>query len=421
MNNKRNKGDETEHLIGKIAEIVALRDFVVRNPKFKKQSGQEKELTDILIPFGESVISIQAKSKVIDTGKSESGVINIRIQKIIDNAVGQLANTRKIINEGKVYHFKNSHGINVPLDGPNIKNVEGIVLVNIYDQNNTHVRIENSFIHKHGMGIHILDVADFYAISSEIDTIPDLIHYLKSRTKLFYEKKLSIDTNELDLLAAYKTKPDAIEEIIQDELGHLDIIPGSWDEYQSGNAEAIKRRNNLNRFSYLVDMTIEQMSESIGYAPIKKNPVTGEVMMPGTVEDYWVVILELSKLKRLDRRIFGEKMKEKMLKANNPKFGEGYSVLLTKPDEAILFYSTDLDDRNERISRLAVLAGTIYAAKDLRQIVAIATEPMSGHGRSFDIIAYKDVDMTNKAELKEQAKRMFGEGKHHEGYEYGGG
>jgi hypothetical protein len=91
---------------------------------------------------------------------------------------------------------------------------------------------------------------------------------------------------------------------------------------------------------------------------------------------------------------------------------------MTKPDEAVLFYSSNIDDRNERISRLAVLAGTAYASKDLRQIVAIATEPLSGHGRSFDVIVYKDVVMTNKDELKEQAKRMFGEGKHYEGFEY---
>lgn len=413
-----NKGDETEHSIGRIAETVVLRDFVVRNPKFRKQSGQEKELTDLLIPFGESVISIQAKSKVIDTEKTKPDVIETRIQKIIDNAVGQLANTRKIIDDGKVLHFKNTHAINVPLDTPNIKNVHGIALINIYDHNNAHVRIENSFIYKHGMGVHIIDVADFYAISSEIDTIPDLLDYLEARTNLFQNNKLHVGTNELDLLATYKTEPEAIEKVLRDDKAHLVIVPGMWDDYQSGSAAAIKRRNESNRSSYLVDMTIEKMVESIDYTPIETNPVTGEPMMPGTAESYWMVISELSKLKRLDRRIFGEKMKEKMMQANDPKYSEGYSVLLTKPDEAVLFYSSNLEDRAERLRRLGLLAGTLYAAKDLRQIVAIATEPLSGHGRSFDVIAYQDVSVTNKEEMKEQAKRMFGEGKHVEGYEY---
>lgn len=91
MPGEKDKGDETEHLIGKIAESIVLRDFVIRNPKFKKQSGKEKELTDILVPFGESIISIQAKSKVVDTDKTTPEVIDGRIQKIIDDAVGQLA------------------------------------------------------------------------------------------------------------------------------------------------------------------------------------------------------------------------------------------------------------------------------------------------------------------------------------------
>ncbi len=420
MPGEKDKGDETEHLIGKIAESIVLRDFVIRNPKFKKQSGKEKELTDILVPFGESIISIQAKSKVVDIDKTTPEVIDGRIQKIIDDAVGQLAITRKKVNEGKVYHYKNTHGIEVPLDSPNVKDIHGLVLVNIYDQDNAHIRVKSSFTYQHGMGIHILDVADFYAISSEIDTIPDLIDYLSVRTKLFKEDKITPDTNELDFLTVYKTKPDLIQEVLNDENGHLVILPGVWDEYQSGSAEAIKKRNELNRASYLVDMTINDMSKSIGYSPVEKNPVTGEGMVPGNAEDYWTVISELSKMKRLDRRIFGEKMKEKMEKANDPKYREGYCVLMTKSDEAILFYSTDLNDRHERLSRLATLAGTAYAAKDLRQIVAIATEPMTGHGRSFDVVAYKDVDMKNKAELKEQAKRMFDGGHHHEGYEYSG-
>jgi len=419
--NDKNKGNETEKLIGTIAETVVLRDFVVRNPKFKKPNGngEEKELTDILIPFGEDVISIQAKSKVINTA-SPADVVEKRIQKIIDHAVGQLANTRKMVDVGEVLFYENTHGIKVPLDSPNVKTIHGLVLVNIYDQDDAHVRIENSFVYRHNMGVHILDVADFYAISSEIDTIPDLIDYLSARTKLFIDSKISPGTNELDLLATYKTQPEIITKVLEDKHGHIVILPGAWDEYQSISGEAIKKRNELNRASYLIDMTINEMSKSIGYSPVEKNPVTGETMMPGTVEGYWAVISELSKMKRLNRRIFGEKMKEKMEKANDPKYREGYSVLLTKPDEAILFYSTDLDDRKERLSRLAVLAGTAYAAKNLRQIVAIATEPMSGHGRSFDVIAYKDVDVKNKAELKEQAKRMFDEGKHYEGYEYEG-
>jgi len=417
MPGSKDKGDETERLIGNIAEVVVLRDFVVRNPKYKKSNGQEKELTDILVPFGENAISIQAKSKVVNTKNATEEVIESRVKKIIDDAVGQLRNTRLLADDGTVHMYKNTHGIEIPFGNPKVVKIHGIVLVNVYDQDNDHLRVGSDYVRKHDMDIHIVDVADFYAVSSEIDTIPDLMEYLDVRGRLLNEDRLN-SLNELDFLATYKTQPDLIREVLEDKHGRLIIHPGIWDEYQSGSATAIKLRNTLNRQSYLVDMTIEKMVESIDYTPLVKNPLTGEPMQPGTAEGYWAVVSELSRLKRLDRRIFGRKMEEKMRQANDPKYHEGYSLMFLKPDEGLLFYSSDNADREERAFRLSVLASTAYAAKDLRKIIGVATEPLEGHGRSFDAMILEDVEFKNKDELKEQAKYFFDEGKHYEGYEY---
>lgn len=417
MPGEKDKGDETEKLIGNIAENVVLRDFVVRNPKFRKTNGQEKELTDILVPFGESVISIQAKSKVVNTESATEGVISGRVKKIIDDAVGQLRNTRLLADDDTVYMYKNTHGIEVPYGKPRVEKIHGLVLVNIYDQTNAHLRVESDYVRKYDIDIHILDVADFYAVSSEIDTIPDLIDYLDARATLLKENKMYL-SGELDFLTVYKTQPDLIKQVLDDESGRLVITPGIWDEYQAESAEAIGRRNEMNRESYLVDMTIADMVKSIDYTPLVKNPLTGEPMKPGTVEHYWVIISELSKLRRLDRRILGRKMKEKMLQANDSKYGQGYSLMFLKKDEGLLFFSTDIVDRQERASRLYKLAAAAYAAKDLRKIIGIATEPMSGYGRSFDVMMLEDVTFSNQDELKKQAKLLFGEGRHYGGYEY---
>lgn len=417
MPGPKDKGNETERLIGSIAEVVVLRDFVVRNPKFKKANGKEKELTDILVPFGESAISIQAKSKVVNTKNTTAEVIESRVKKIIDDAVGQLRNTRMLADDGTVHMYKNTHGIEIPFGKPKIVKIHGIVLVNVYDQDNNHLRVGPDYVRKHDMDVHILDIADFYAVSSEIDTIPDLIEYLDVRGRLLVEDRLNL-LNELDFLATYKTRPDLIKKILEDEHGLLIVNPGIWDEYQSGSAAAIKLRNTLNRQSYLVDMTIEKMVESIDYMPLIKNPLTGEPMQPGTTEGYWAVVSELSRLKRLDRRIFGRKMEEKMRQANDQKYHEGYSLMLLSPGEGLLFYASDNADRAERAFRLSVLASTAYAAKDLRKIIGIATEPLEGHGRSFDVMILEDVEFKNKDELKEQAKHFFGECKHYGGYEY---
>ncbi len=417
MPGEKDKGDETERLIGNIAENVVLRDFVVRNPKFRKANGQEKELTDILVPFGESVISIQAKSKVVNTESASEDVISGRVKKVIDDAVGQLRNTRLLADDDTVYMYKNTHGVEVPYGNPKIEKIHGLVLVNIYDQSNAHLRVESDYASKYDVDIHVLDVADFHAVSSEIDTIPDLMDYLDARAALLKENKMYL-SGELDFLAVYKTQPDLIKQVLDDESGRLMITPGVWDEYQSKSAEAISLRNQMNRESYLVDMTIADMVKSIDYTPLVKNPFTGEPMKPGTIEHYWVIVSELSKLRRLDRRILGQKMKEKMLQANDSKYGQGYSLMFLKKDEGLLFFSTDIADRQERASRLYKLAAAAYAAKGLNKIIGIATEPMSGYGRSFDVMMLEGVSFDNHDELKEQAKTLFGEGKNYGGYEY---
>ena len=141
-------------------------------------------------------------------------------------------------------------------------------------------------------------------------------------------------------------------------------------------------------------------------------------MQPGTVEGYWAVVSELSRLNRLDRRILGRKMEEKMQQANDPRYHEGHSLMFLRPDEGLLFYASDSTDREERAFRLSVLSSTAYAAKDLRKIIGIATEPLIGHGRSFDAIILEGVEFKNKNELKQQAKYFLGEGKHYSSHEY---
>lgn len=414
----KDKGSETEDIIESISRVMFLRDFVVRNPKFRKQNGQEKEVTDILVPFESDLISIQAKSKIVNTSTTKSEVIDQRIQKIIDNAVGQLANTKRIVDEGKTVHFKNAHGIDIPISAKNVTSIHGLVIVNIYDQNNSHIRIKSAYVNKNGIPAHILDAVDFYAISSEIDTIPDLIEYLYIRALLFESNKINEDAMELDLLAVYKTNPDNIQTVIDNENGHLVILSGIWDEYQSGRASEIKERNRLNLSSRLIDSTIEQMSGVIGYAPDAKNPSTGLPMDPGDIKGYWAGIYELSKLGRLQRRFFGNKMHEKLAQADRQGFG--YTVYMTNEHEAILFFSSKTEVRQERIDQLFNLASMAYVSKNLTKIVAIATEPLSGPGRSLDVILLDGVSFVNSEDLRKQSKQFFSEPKNITGYEYGG-
>jgi hypothetical protein len=412
----KNKGDDTENLIEAICNVIALKDFVVRNPKFKKQNGLEKELTDILVPFEDTILSIQAKSKVIDTAKASPEVIQQRIVKVVDDAIGQLRNTRLIVDAGKTLHYKNAHGIDIPLSASIIKKIHGIVIVDVYEDEKQ-LNVSSGYERKHDMAIHIFSAVDFDALSTEIDTIPDIITYLDTRSRLFDEEKVNPGVNELDLLVVYKTQPQLVEEILAAEGGMLIVTDGIWEGYINDRAPEIKQRNELNRFSYLVDMTIVQLVGVIDYSPGTTNPATGGALPPATKESYWQAIYELSKLNRLERRGFGNKMAEKLEQAT--KIGSGYTLLKTNDTDAILFLSTN-KNRQERTNGLYNLASMAYVKLGLSKITAIATEPKDGPGRSLDVIILCDVKFKNAEEMLKAAEKAFAPPKHVEGYEYGG-
>lgn len=395
-----------------------LKDFVVRNPKFKKQNGQEKELSDILIPFEEVAISIQVKSKTVDVNSLKPEVIRQRIKKVIDEGVGQLRNTRLIVDQGKTIHLQNVHGIDIPLNSTIVKSIHGIVVGKIYGAGKQ-LNVPGGFEYKHDMPIHIFSAEDFEAISSEVDTIPDFVRYLDVRAQLLQENKINPNVRELDLLTTFKTQPDLLEYVLSQKGGALVITEGIWEEYITSRRKEISRRNELNVPSYLYDLTIKELSSTIGYAPNVTNPSNQQAMEKGTVESYWKGVYELSKLSRLDRRIFGTKMMEKAKQADTD-IGYGYSLFLLGKDEAIFFYSVGGVSRQERVDRLYKFTAAAYLQKELRKITAIATEPMSGPGRSFDLIYLEDVEFPNAKEFLASVPRLFSDGKHYEGYEYTG-
>jgi hypothetical protein len=416
--NAANKGDEAEDLIEAISSVMFLRDFVVRNPKFKKQNGQEKELSDVLIPFEDVAISIQVKSKTVDVENVKPEIIRQRVKKVLDEGVGQLRNTRLIVDEGRTVYLKNIHGIDIPLNSAIVKKIHGIVIGKIYGAGKQ-LNVPGGFEYRHDMPIHIFSAEDFEAISSEIDTIPDFIRYLDVRAQLFQNDKINPNVRELDLLTTFKTQPDALDDILSQEGGVVVINAGIWEGYITNRQKEIKKRNELNIPSYLYDLTIKELSSVIGYAPDVINPSNQQAMEKGTVESYWKGIYELSKLSRLDRRIFGTKMMEKAKQADTDA-GYGYSLFLTAKDEAIFFYSAGNISRQERIDRLYNLTVAAYLQKDLRKITAVATEPMSGPGRSFDLIYLEDVKFPNAKEFLASMPRLFSDPKQYSGYEYTG-
>ena len=88
---------------------------------------------------------------------------------------------------------------------------------------------------------------------------------------------------------------------------------------------------------------------------------------------------------------------------------EAFSALIRAEQESAYLVYSSSGDRVERQVRLQKLAAMLYCHLNLKKVIGIATEPMSGEGRSYDVIGYSGVVFQNADELAESAKEFFGE------------
>ena len=403
-------GYDVENLVEEICKIMYLSDFVVRSPKYKKKSGKEKEAADFLVPFDDALLVFQVKSKqeiksAIEKDEKDYRRINAKIEE----GIAQLTTIKTALKSGYLEELKNSIGITIPFKNT-ITKFYGIVIIDLIGEEEfpqeERTEILNGFGYQHDMPVHVFMISDFHALSSEIDTLPDFIDYLETRESLYAKGILSPYTSELDFLALYKTRKDMIEGCLTGECDHFFIGEGIWDSYQSEDRERIQKRNLANRPSYIIDDIIAQLRHSIGYTldVMNKFP-TRNPFGQGSVLQYWKSINELSKIRRLQRRVIGQKFLEKMSKADVK--GRGYSLIKLEDDVACLVLSVNRS-REERVTALYNLGSMAYCGLEPKKLVGIASEPLSAQERSYDVIFIEDMKFENKEELQQMFIELFG-------------
>lgn len=409
MNTKTDRGDEAEDLVEQICHKMFLADFTVRNPKFLK-SGAEKEAADFLIPFGSTLLAFQVKSKTETKSaiKKDEKDFN-RIESKISNGVDQLKTIKRALNAGHLKTITNGAGVTLPFEGDKNTSLIGVVILELFGEDqfgeDEQTAIYNGYTFRNDIPTHIFTRQAFDTISSEIDTIPDLISYLTAR-QAFYEKgALSPTTHELDFLTLYKTQPEVIEKVMSGEIDFVAVTDDLWKGYRSEHIDLINERDSRNRPSLLIDEVIKWLHTSIGYDPGTGDPTGRSESTEGTVEKYFGTIFELASIPRILRRMVGEKFLEKLIKAD--KVGHGHSVVQISSDTGVLVLATDRP-REERSRGMYNLAAVAYCGLGLKKIIAIATEPLSVPKRSYDVMVLADVSFDNHEELASKLTEMFG-------------
>jgi hypothetical protein len=381
----------------------------VRNKKEKKTRRREKEAADFLVPFYDHLIAFQVKSKTEIKSAIEKDEKDFeRINSKIEEGIVQLNTIKKALNANHILELKNSLGIDIPFDSESVKKLIGVVIIDLIGEEiyppEDRTEIFNGFVYHKEIPVHIFLRNNFDLIATEIDTLPDFIEYLNKREILYSRQQLGTLTSELDFLAIYKLNPELIEKCLEGKCDILVIEDGTWEQYNDKHRSKIEERNYLNQPSYFIDHIISTIHSAINYIPNIKLPPMKKDLYPGTTKNYWMTIVELSKLTRLNRRSVGKTFLERIKTADST----GYAKALLKLDEesALLLISTNRN-RQQRTNALYNLSAIAYCHLGIKRIIGIATETLSSKNRSYDTIVLNNVKVKNHDELAERFETSF--------------
>lgn len=423
MRMRKRSGEDSEDLVELICTRMFFSDFVVRGPDILKPKGKRIQIADLLVPFGDKLITFQVKSKFQPVKASEKTEVDFqRLTSSVNEAVEQVTTIKRALQNDWLKGMKTTRGLEIEIDSSQVTDVIGVVVLDLVGEEelarDEQTQLFASFTWKDELPVHVFFAHEFFAISKELDTLPDFLEFLELIRALYSQNLLVVPPTTLDLLAYYKKFPEQIENAIEDGT-RIMIEDGVWEAYQEHHADAIKERDRLNQPSLLIDTVIAQLHTSVGYYAVPEDQDLAKMPGQGTVEGYLSAAREIASLSRLERRHLGERMERCLLDAVDRE--HAYSVVRLEDQQTGYLVLAKSGNRGERQSFLHRLAAMAYCQFDLTKIIGIGTEPMSGEGRSFDVVGFSDQEFENSKELAEAAKSFFGDPYSAKGSEYTSG
>jgi len=220
-------GEDVEDLVEVICTDMFFADFTVRSHKFVKPGGKHLESADILIPFRDTLLVFQVKSRIDLTHPTNRTPVQWqRIERKISDAIVQIKTVKRFIQSlEEPTDLRTSRGLNTVFDPSRFKQTIGIVIFEIigeeYLSEDERTTIYKGITHSRDIPTHIFTRQDFQAIAEWVDTVPDFVDYLNKREPLLNRGILSNLTSEMDYLGAYLLMPKMIDDALAGRCDHL--------------------------------------------------------------------------------------------------------------------------------------------------------------------------------------------------------
>ncbi|NWO06556.1 MAG: hypothetical protein HLX50_12980 [Alteromonadaceae bacterium] len=240
--------------------------------------------------------------------------------------------------------------------------------------------------------VHVLDDIALDILMRELDTVHDFTSYLSDKEALVTSGRLDIAAGEENLLGFYLSQSNKDRDpgfYLNDE--HLVVDEGLYDEIKG--LPQYKRGKELDASSYYIDRLIEYFGQHA-----KNN--TWHFSNAEDFDSVTLGIREFASESRVGRRVLADAIHEKIRSLRPDERGVRLLLSPTNPETMYVWLIQPVSGNFEsyqvyRNFRAGLLIAYCKSAKLLkperRVVVGIATDPPSSNGGSEDMI-YIDTD-----------------------------
>lgn len=385
---------------------------------YRTETAGDREAADLMLPLRDTLIVFQVKSRVLTSDFDPNQERHAaRIARRIDEAIEQIKTIKRAINTQSITRVKNLREVTLPFDCKNPRRIIGIVVIDVVKGANftdeQEIEIFGGLDKVHDISVHIFLKENFEVLAGELDTIPDLLRYLDIRETLMRKRILFPLTCELDFLAIFKTRWEVIQDCLEGKTPGILVEPGLWESTKTKHVGKFADREDRKRISRVVDGIIEEVHKCIGYSLEQEQAdCTAHppelARGPGTVEEYVEIASELSGLARVERMAIGERILEKLRKADTDDKGFSFFLFWPAKERGPIVFMSSREERQARRVRLYTVASAAYVYLGVSRILGIATENFSAPERSFDFALLDGVSFENQQELQDFGEKIFG-------------
>lgn len=254
--------------------------------------------------------------------------------------------------------------------------------------------------------VHVLDEMTVDLLLEELDTVPDLVGYLKKKEEFLQQPGVIVSVpGEEELLARYMSTMRDEEHAFPKTRKGVNFVAlpeGDWGVYRA--SPQWKAKQKANEISYMWDALIEHQSGFIRSG--KAITVPWQPTMAGISHER--IVRALAAQPRLARRSRSTDLQVAMHRSDPGRMFARIKMTGRPPDQAFVFLTiprTEGEDYSTtyRHRRMHTLMVYCHAVKDgmptLKQAIGVASEPFSEGTASQDFM-HVDLSEMSDEELK---------------------